>query len=423
MREFARGDDRYRVTQRDAELVVVTVVDGHSKERVRRFVDAAKADIAMKRGIEAKLAEGFVEISRTPLEALPPHERAVVDDPRDDEAWLVLGDWLAAEGDPRAELIALSVAGRDLKRQRAILNENIAALVKNRPNSVYPKKALENNSLKIDFQRGFIREARIYAKTSTSVGALVRAVLALPSARFMYSLRVTCAGANHRRMIYDRAYTLASVFAEHPPLAMRALVYDISTGMPLQDMASFIHHCPNLEYVYLAGVLPDFDGLRHDALTQLTLKVGSLGSKGESDLANAKLPRLTAFTLKHPRRAEVDTSAVARFLSRHAPRVLRFSGTQVLSELVSVALHSTHLERVTDLAFTNGALKDADVALFEANASRLSRLKSLDLSGTTLSRDALDRLRAIAPSLVAKQTWSEEEPQADDYFLFEPAVE
>ncbi len=330
MREFARGDDRYRVTQRDAELVVVTVVDGHSKERVRRFVDAAKADIAMKRGIEAKLAEGFLEISRTPLEALPPHERAVVDDPRDDEAWLVLGDWLAAEGDPRAELIALSVAGRDLKRQRAILNENIAALVKNRPNSVYPKKALENNSLKIDFQRGFIREARIYAKTSTSVGALVRAVLALPSARFMYSLRVTCAGANHRRMIYDRAYTLASVFAEHPPLAMRALVYDISTGMPLQDMASFIHHCPNLEYVYLAGVLPDFDGLRHDALTQLTLKVGSLGSKGESDLANAKLPRLTAFTLKHPRRAEVDTSAVARFLSRHAPRVLRFSGLQNL---------------------------------------------------------------------------------------------
>lgn len=421
MRELVRGEERYKITQHDGELLVVSSVGGQTKERVRRFVDADKAAIAMKRSVAAKLADGFVEVSSAPIDALPPHERAVVDDPSDDEAWLVLADWLASEDDPRAELISLSVAGQKKKRQREILQDNLATLVENAKGRVYPQKALDEKNLELDFFRGFIAEARVHAKTSVNVGALIESILRLPSARFMQRLHVECPNDHQRKMIFDRAYTLASTFASHPPFALRSFVYNISVGMPLNDMASLIHHCPNLTRLFMKGVLPDFDGLKHGSLAHLIF-AGSLGGKGERDLAEAELPALRTLALDPPKSAELDPVVIERFLRKHSLTRLSFSGTKSLAGIASVVL-SAPLARIEHLTFAYGGLTDDDVPLFAEHASLLSRLSSLDLSSNRFSPSGITALEGLTPNLILRGHWPSESVDDADAYFYEEAVE
>ncbi|MCA9699838.1 MAG: WGR domain-containing protein, partial [Myxococcales bacterium] len=121
------SEDRFWEIERDGRKIRIRWgllgEDGEQTVRVEHFVAVAKRQF--EEAIEAKLAEGYVQVEDVGLRDLchnPSLEGRVVEelDPDSDGsaasiAWVVLGDWLSARGDVRGELIAIDemLARRD----------------------------------------------------------------------------------------------------------------------------------------------------------------------------------------------------------------------------------------------------------------------------------------------------------------------
>ncbi len=109
----------------------------------------------------------------------PELEAAIEKDPDDEAAYLVYGDWLQAEDDPRGELIALQAAAlRDPSDKK--LAKRIDKHIAQHANELLA--GLEE--IEVVWHLGFVRDARV-----AGLGAL-RALLAHPSGRFVQSLTV-----------------------------------------------------------------------------------------------------------------------------------------------------------------------------------------------------------------------------------------
>ncbi len=121
-RYFERGDEFWevRVEQR---LVLMRRgrVGSPGETKVESHWRSAAAAAARDRAIAAKLDEGFVEGGGQPVKAAPPPphelERSIIADPYDVHAYAVLADWLQDRGDPRGELIAMQLAGKQAAAQ------------------------------------------------------------------------------------------------------------------------------------------------------------------------------------------------------------------------------------------------------------------------------------------------------------------
>ena len=82
---------------------------------------------------------------------------AVYADPEADGPRIVYMDFLQQRGDPRGELIALQLAGKDLHRQRELLDLHAEAWLGDA--AVF----IESSPSRFDFERGFLGTARLVA--------------------------------------------------------------------------------------------------------------------------------------------------------------------------------------------------------------------------------------------------------------------
>ncbi|MBW2734354.1 MAG: TIGR02996 domain-containing protein, partial [Deltaproteobacteria bacterium] len=139
----------------------------------------------------ARLEEKISELAKTPaltadeLRALykptskPADEeallQAIFEDPADDAARLIYGDWLLERADPRGEFIALQyknigkpgkrLGGKDAKRERDLLRENLSRWTTPIDVAIKPKSAR--------FRRGFLSACEVEFKTAEQREQLV----------------------------------------------------------------------------------------------------------------------------------------------------------------------------------------------------------------------------------------------------------
>lgn len=120
-------------------------------------------------------------------------EAAIIDNPNDLDGYLVYGDWLQGEGDPRGELIALQAA---LVRGSAISSRDSAALSK-AIDKIFAEHAdlllgdlqrYSDKELKLDWHLGFIEGATIRIASQPVAEAALKLLVGHPSARFLRSL-------------------------------------------------------------------------------------------------------------------------------------------------------------------------------------------------------------------------------------------
>lgn len=124
----------------------------------------------------------------------PELEEQIVADPRRADAYLVLGDWLQAAGDPRGELIALQYQAR---LGEAGARAQAAELLRREPRYFLGsmEEWIERGALEVHWGIGYIEAIRIWLSAvafddrfAHTLHQMLRAALTHPSARFLQRL-------------------------------------------------------------------------------------------------------------------------------------------------------------------------------------------------------------------------------------------
>jgi uncharacterized protein (TIGR02996 family) len=123
----------------------------------------------------------------------PEIEAAIIDNPNDLDGYLVYGDWLQAEGDPRGELIALQAAqvrgSASSSKDSAAINKSIDKIFsKHAATLLGDLTKYSEKELKLDWHLGFIESAQIQIASQPIAEAALTMLVRHPSARFLRSL-------------------------------------------------------------------------------------------------------------------------------------------------------------------------------------------------------------------------------------------
>jgi uncharacterized protein (TIGR02996 family) len=130
-------------------------------------------------------------------------EAAILEDPDDDAPYLVYGDWLAAQGDPRGELIGLH--HRKRKTAAAFLKTHAARFL----------GPLAGRTFKGTWRLGFLHSATVTWSADT-----IARLLESPSARFLRELTVKVTTQPMHQAGFDHLVEQLVATPRRPPLAV-----------------------------------------------------------------------------------------------------------------------------------------------------------------------------------------------------------
>ncbi len=117
----------------------------------------------------------------------PELETAIERDPDDEDAYLVYGDWLQGQGDPRGELIVLQAAARRDPDDKK-LAQRASRHLKQHANVLIGKLGA-TKGVTLGWHYGFVRDARFSIGDGQDL-TLLRALLAHPAGRFVQTITI-----------------------------------------------------------------------------------------------------------------------------------------------------------------------------------------------------------------------------------------
>lgn len=305
---------------------------------------------------------------------------------------LVRADWLIEHGHPRGPLI---VAGFD----PAILEAHADVLL----------GPLESEHLKLTWERGYIRRARIEGFQDNGED-LLWDLLRHPSGRYLEELIIGAhqAGDQDNRLM---AATLIHA-GPHPPLEVLELAdfdeseidnIDISRA-PLGDLRGLGQAYPTLREIALKGVGDvqlgslDLPNARRFALRTSTLTQGTLGS-----ITDAKWPLLEELELwfgDDEYGGNCELADALRVLRLDLPRlrILRLMNAPFTDELIVPLARSALLKQLRVLDLSLGTLSDDGARSAIAHAEAFQHLDALIVHDNCLTQKGLASLRNVVPA-------------------------
>ena len=119
-------------------------------------------------------------------------EAAIREQPGDESRWLVYGDWLQAQADPRGELVAIQAAQREQPDDALLRAEEARIIDRNREELLGPL-AKHLDCMHLRWRFGFIQSARVFSnlsleRTDTQVETLLETLFTHPSGQFLQEL-------------------------------------------------------------------------------------------------------------------------------------------------------------------------------------------------------------------------------------------
>jgi uncharacterized protein (TIGR02996 family) len=301
-------------------------------------------------------------------------EAAILEDPDQTDAYLVLADTLLERGDPRGELIVV---------QHQLLARPDDAALRQHERRLIDAALQELGGLPlraVEWRLGFIRRAELDVAKQPHPDRTLRALLDHPSAQLMTELRVSCG--------WGDATLPIDALAERPRPGLRGLALLEELG----DHEPGCRHAPDrlwpmlpkLERLHLRSERPLFHSVVHPRIERLDLDVGPLCDEGRW-----LLPSLRVLDWDPHIEAEVDIGVFDRLWEQELPalRELVLRGALVAFaptlERPEVRRFISRLEHLCVPA--DGLLPyRGDVLLAEqlvANASHLDHLASMTVTG------------------------------------------
>ncbi|MDQ3339857.1 MAG: TIGR02996 domain-containing protein [Myxococcota bacterium] len=192
-------------------------------DRIRAPLVAAH-DVPFERGAREKIEDVRAALRDAAAASSPAHQgdaaallAAVLENPDDDGARLVLGDVLQEQGDPRGELIALQLGAGDAQRERALVKQHAHHLL----------GALHGILKDYTFARGFLARATIKAGSSSALEHAMRQAVGHP----LWATVEHVEGGTHELVMHPVMRSLRSLARSSAKLASVAKLPRLETYM------------------------------------------------------------------------------------------------------------------------------------------------------------------------------------------------
>ncbi|HWO19863.1 MAG TPA: TIGR02996 domain-containing protein [Kofleriaceae bacterium] len=419
MRRFEGGKDRFWEIRRDGMTVhtrsgkIGTVGKAPAP---KRFPSVAKAEADVEKRIAAQLAKGYAEVASAASAepANPELERQIIEEPTDPARCLVYADWLQSQGHPRGELGAIQHArasrpdDAELAKAEQKLREAHPELAPRRLTEAVRKQSRkpgQNDDLpSVVWENGFIAAARIArgsGRGASTVRELVAELLAHPAGRFLRELRIGGLGPGE----HDYAGVIDAILSGLPSTLRVLSLVDLPPGSAelvfasLADVTPLLAATPHLEELRLAGNQVQLRALELPKLRRLAITTSDssvLLTLGKSDL-----PALESLELSSGD-APMPAAALGKVLRASFPlRRLAITRTANTDELMPLLVKAACLPKLSWLDLSGGTLTDAGAHVLIGGRSKLEHLDGLELSGNTLSPDAIRQLAGVCRSVRA----------------------
>lgn len=391
--------------------------DGQQKDKVFDSRREARDDTAKL--IKEKLGKGYVEVGVPPRAPSNPQLEAAIEANLDaPEPYLVYADWLTAQGDPRGEFIVLQAQGQHAEAN-ALLAKNADAWLGPLTEFTHevpdPEQRWHTSErgFHLEWQHGFIKHLSWHwdafdYDTEDDPGSDLKALLQLPAARFIQSLRLgPCPGEE----TMDPSPLVDAMLEVEGPRTLRTLFladrgdWDIS-GTLSGNFGALHHLFPKLKSLTLHGGQIEFGKkVSLPELEELTLQSGGLDQAVVREVLRADLPKLKRLSIwfgdaNYGASGTVDDLR-ALFDGKLFPQLehLGVMNCAWVGDAARALATSKLLPKLTSLDLSMGALSDGDVDAMVASQAAFAHLTHLNLENNALTKASRPKVAGLAKTV------------------------
>ncbi len=427
----------------------------NGQTQLKEFKTDSEAQVAYEKLIAEKTKKGYREVGGGAAAAKgdarhPELEAAVEADPYDREAYSVLADWLQEQGDPRGELIALQLAGKD-KAAKALIAKQAAYFLG--PLAEHQKTYDGEDTDAFTWRFGYIHALRLShdhygnEEWQGSLGAVLDLVLRHPSGRFLTEITFVFNNDPNENDLQD----LIDILAKRAPKTIRKLHFGdfgycgpsdkTATGnteiswYAIGDLSKLWKAVPKLQRLItqcgssestISKTGLTLGTLNLPELRHAEFRTGGLERRNAKAIHAAKLPMIEHLDIwygNHSYGGDCTAKDVQTLLARTDLLRLRHLGlrnAQFTDDLIELLAKSKLTKQLTELDLSMGCLTDEGAAALAKHKDAFAHLEKLDVTENFLTKDGLNLLKGIAKTLVAK---GQREADKDDDAVYRyPAV-
>lgn len=350
----------------------------------------------------------------------PELEAAIYEDPDAADPYLVYGDWLQAQGDPRGELIVVQhalLAKPEFRKFQELSRKEAELLEKHREHLLGETLAefqSENaDLLKLGWQLGFIKSARIANnyEAEAELDEILRALLQHPSAKFLQELTLGFWVPDGENEYSNAIEVLASL---KKPQTLRSLFigdfeYPDETEMSwshLGDAGKLWKLYPRLQKVTLQSGNMTLGKIDLPACREFEVRTGGLDAGCIKSICEANWPNLEKLHVwfgDDNYGAEGTIESIQSILDGKGLGKLKHLGLMnaLFTDDIAKALpNSKILKQLETLDLSMGCLTDDGVAAILANKEAFKHLKSLNVEDNAVAdEEQLGKLEGICASV------------------------
>jgi uncharacterized protein (TIGR02996 family) len=379
-------------------------------------------------------------------------EKAIVADPYDQDAYAVLGDWLQAQGDPRGELIALHIAGKD-KPAKALIDKqadyflgplaehqrtydpglgNNCASNRYNPDKLSDKEFVKLNEQAFHWKNGFIHWARLshdhYALDygpeelkgfKGSLAEILELLLRHPSGRFLAELTLGFNNDPNESDLQD----LLDILAKKAPKTLRKIVIgdnvDQISWFHVGNLGKVWKAVPGLVSIDIIAGEFALGTIEAPNLRHATFKTGGLSKASTKSIASASWPKIEQLEVyfgDDNYGGDATVKDVQPLLDRTDLKSLKRLGLMnsqySLTEPLMHALPNAKIiKQLTHLDLSQGCMTDELAGVLAAHKNAFAHLDTLDVSENYLTKKGVASLKGLAKNVISKEQRDDDDPE------------
>jgi len=384
---------------------------------VKHHPTAAAAKLHHDELVIAKLRDGYLRVDgddpAPPAVDTASDDRTealvarIVEDPTDVEAWMVYGDLLQRQGDPRGELMALQHAAEARRAANPRARGPVQAAVGKHlakhapallgPLASYVKDVRDPAAPPFFWRSGFIHRL-VLASGGDDLGAITEAVLRHPSGRLLQELGVRSEGR-------DDVHAVLDVIRREPPRALQEL--DLFARADLGDLGDVWAAVPRLRRLALTARSFELGELRVPAVQRARFLGLALSPRCIHAIAAAAWPVLERLELRIGNRfgkvsaAFEDLRPLLVRTDMPALTHLKIRGSGFAGAICRALAGSPLAGQLVVLDLSHGVINPQDAKILGEHASRFKELRELWIPLTGLWGDAAKALAGVAKHVIS----------------------
>jgi uncharacterized protein (TIGR02996 family) len=341
-------------------------------------------------------------------------EAEIAADPDAQGPYVVYGDWLAARGDPRGELVTIGHALAKNPHHKAMLEAHRTHLAAHATQLLGPLADCTDLITEQDWYMGFLRACRVAythdrfnAGPEVAIDDVIGWLVDEPGpARFLQKLTVGI--VRHDENTYAG---VARVLARRPRPALRRLFLGDFTyeetelnWSTIGDVGALWRMLPELRVLCLRSGSMQLGAIDLPKLEALEIITGGLDADSAHQIAHATWPELAVMSLMFGpgnRGAAADVALVEPILAgTRLPklRYLAIKNCDFTDELATLLPRAAILPQLEALDLSQGTLSDAGARALAAHRDKLAHLY-LIVDENFLTAAGIELLRTLVARL------------------------